>query len=1417
MSGEVVKVTVNATTLFNITITDDSATATTISVPNEIATVETSVIDATLDLVNVGTGGQIYGSKAGNIFSIRSLKDDDKTIEITLQNTDSELGFKLPDAGISTPDDFQINADSDSSANIKLVGASVDLSKAKLITDLDANSKDIDSVGTLTATNITTADLTVTDDLTLTDDLTIGGTAMVTGDFQIGSTMSVYGTAVFNADSNMASGKRFSTDKLTVGQTATIHSADITTVDINNGTIDGTTVGASTSSTGRFTTVGTTSLTAGTADLNGGTIDDMTIGATTPSTIVTTDLTATTVDINAGTIDGTVVGGTTPAAVSTTSLVATTADINAGTIDNSVIGATTPVAGTFTTATATTGDITTVNSTTVNATTVDINGGTIDGTTIGGSTSAVGTFSTMNSANAVITGGDISGADIDLSGQSITFQDDNISGDAIHGGTISNFASTGIDDNADQTVLTLGADEVAAFAGAVTIAGNLTVSGTETTVNTETINLADNSILLNSNHTGTPTQEAGIEVNRGTGDGTNRNVKWVWDETNDYWTASRYSTDSSSWIPGSLGGGMSVSVTGTVQGVNVIATGSGIFDNFLRSGDVEFTGGDITGIDTFSMASTGTFTAPTMTATSVINTPKIQPTSTPNDDDIELEALDFMIDARIVQTGTDSTVDNVALLKGVSANGFKLNDWTDNDRSGTADGLLVELGTTSEFRGIRVDGNTYLSGYEGDVTIGAHASNSSTALGRTAINKADVILKGGELHFDSGRGNDGQDTSTPDTATDFPKIGTINKNSVLNGLGNVLAVKAYNGMNVYTNRNHDDVDDGQNWTSSNDLMGNQGEINFYGDVDVQGTLNVLSASTISSVNISGGHITNTADIIPDGNKTRSLGSPTAMWKDVYVGPGSLYVDGHKVLGSDATGQIDISTDDDQSLNITAGASGTSGDITISSAGNTTSINDTTIYLGPSTGGATITARGTLEAPDLHNGALEFSGTLINQTDSNQNLEIRTNGSGYLHANVADLYVGPIDGAVKIDESSISVSNTNGDLNLVSNGTGAVTIDELTISQFSAGGENGNKIAADENRVLMLNASGNAGYVYSVAPSFWLGDGSSGAFFQSNSSAASTLKPWGQNMHIGPYVTGGPTFNVTFEGDLTGDVTGDLTGDVTGDVTGDLTGNLTANATTEQLTTKKIISNKDGLSIPGVPAWGGFSFLNGGGGIASTTTPNTGYPFVAIQQSASGQSQPQAAYFINNMEYDISGGLAGHGVQVSFAAQDETGKLLDIASNLCKLRGETVSGSAGSSTVDSWGGEYTLSVTGNAGSGANNVTTNVLTANTDFTEVSTELRVVDKPGNSGSTALSGIYLTYDGAQTGSPTGHISLRNDGTSTTTELMELEEDRVSHQVIQKQYKASSDPSGEAGDTYFNTTTNKFRGHNGTAWVDLG
>jgi hypothetical protein len=70
-----------------------------------------------------------------------------------------------------------------------------------------------------------------------------------------------------------------------------------------------------------------------------------------------------------------------------------------------------------------------------------------------------------------------------------------------------------------------------ATTGNVTVGGNLTVSGTVTTINTETVNIADNIIVLNSNETGTPSEDAGFEVERGTA----TNVSLAWDESEDRW------------------------------------------------------------------------------------------------------------------------------------------------------------------------------------------------------------------------------------------------------------------------------------------------------------------------------------------------------------------------------------------------------------------------------------------------------------------------------------------------------------------------------------------------------------------------------------------------------------------------------------------------------------------------------------------------------------------------------------------------------------------------------------------------------------------------------------------------------------------------------------------------------------------
>lgn len=68
--------------------------------------------------------------------------------------------------------------------------------------------------------------------------------------------------------------------------------------------------------------------------------------------------------------------------------------------------------------------------------------------------------------------------------------------------------------------------------GTVIIAGNLTVQGLTTSVNSTEVNIGDSVILLNANETGTPTQNSGFEVERG----TSANVSFLWDETNGYWT-----------------------------------------------------------------------------------------------------------------------------------------------------------------------------------------------------------------------------------------------------------------------------------------------------------------------------------------------------------------------------------------------------------------------------------------------------------------------------------------------------------------------------------------------------------------------------------------------------------------------------------------------------------------------------------------------------------------------------------------------------------------------------------------------------------------------------------------------------------------------------------------------------------------
>jgi len=94
----------------------------------------------------------------------------------------------------------------------------------------------------------------------------------------------------------------------------------------------------------------------------------------------------------------------------------------------------------------------------------------------------------------------------------------------------------------------------------INITGNLTVGGTTTTVNSETINLADNTIVLNSNFTsGSPTEDAGLSISRG----GSTAVTFLWDETNDKWTIG-----SETFVAGTVEADLTGDVTGTVSSLS---------------------------------------------------------------------------------------------------------------------------------------------------------------------------------------------------------------------------------------------------------------------------------------------------------------------------------------------------------------------------------------------------------------------------------------------------------------------------------------------------------------------------------------------------------------------------------------------------------------------------------------------------------------------------------------------------------------------------------------------------------------------------------------------------------------------------------------------------------------------------------
>ena len=117
--------------------------------------------------------------------------------------------------------------------------------------------------------------------------------------------------------------------------------------------------------------------------------------------------------------------------------------------------------------------------------------------------------------------------------------------------------------------------------GNVIVQGNLTINGTTTTVNSNQVDIGDSIILLNSDETGTPSQNGGFSVERG----TENNVRFVWDEANDTFSPQIFNSGTSTYdnttltasefigpLTGNVTGNLTGNVTGQVSDISNFST-----------------------------------------------------------------------------------------------------------------------------------------------------------------------------------------------------------------------------------------------------------------------------------------------------------------------------------------------------------------------------------------------------------------------------------------------------------------------------------------------------------------------------------------------------------------------------------------------------------------------------------------------------------------------------------------------------------------------------------------------------------------------------------------------------------------------------------------------------------------------------
>ena len=288
--------------------------------------------------------------------------------------------------------------------------------------------------------------------------------------------------------------------------------------------------------------------------------------------------------------------------------------------------------------------------------------------------------------------------------------------------------------------------------------------------------------------------------------------------------------------------------------------------------------------------------------------------------------------------------------------------------------------------------------------------------------------------------------------------------------------------------------------SADNTIDIQSDVNIDGNLDVTGNVTIGGNITIGdeasdSISIVAGIDSN---LIPRQPATYDLGSVTNEWKKLYVS--ELDVDSIRIntnvietvesnadleLRANGTGEVLVPNNDVQiDNNLTVEGDTTLGDLEVTGEftfiGDQTQIGNTTV-----TGNVTVTQ-------DLDvSGAAQFEEILVDDnyittTTSNADLELRASGTGRVYVPTNDVeidndltvngiaYLNDINstgtitansfstGDIFIDDNYITTTQSNSNLELRTNGTGAVIIDELNFNT---------NIISSENDIVLTPGSG----------------------------------------------------------------------------------------------------------------------------------------------------------------------------------------------------------------------------------------------------------------------------------------------------------------------------------------------------------